>query len=102
VEDLASAHLYALRYLEAGGASDVINVGYGKGESVREVIAVVKQVSGIDFPVFEAPRRPGDPANLVAVAAKVRDKLGWRPAYDDLTKIVTDAWHWEKKLFEAK
>jgi UDP-glucose 4-epimerase len=101
IEDLASAHLYALKYLENGGASDVINVGYGKGSSVREVIDVVKKVSGIDFKVTEAPRRPGDPADLVAVAEKIRNVLGWTPKYNDLTTIVSDAWRWEKKLFEA-
>jgi UDP-glucose 4-epimerase len=101
IEDLASAHLHALRYLEKGGASTTINVGYGKGGSVREVIDVVKRVSGVDFRVNEAPRRPGDPANLVAVADRIRSVLGWTPAYADLTTIISDAWRWEKKLFEA-
>jgi UDP-glucose 4-epimerase len=102
VEDLAAAHLYALDYLEKGGDSTTINVGYGQGESVREVIEVVKRVSGVDFPVSEAPRRPGDPANLVAVADRIRTVLGWTPSYADLTTIVLDAWRWEKKLFEAR
>jgi UDP-glucose 4-epimerase len=102
IEDLAAAHLYALSYLEAGGASTTINVGYGKGESVREVIEVVKKVSGVDFPVVEAPRRPGDPADLVAGAAKIRSLLGWSPNYADLNTIVSDAWRWEKKLFDAR
>ncbi|MCM0084326.1 UDP-glucose 4-epimerase GalE [Geomonas sp. Red32] len=101
IEDLAAAHLYALGYLEKGGASTTINVGYGRGESVREVIDVVKKVSGIDFKVTEAPRRPGDPANLVAVADRIRNVLGWSPRYDDLTTIVSDAWRWEKKLYES-
>jgi UDP-glucose 4-epimerase len=102
IEDLAAAHLYALSYLEAGGASTTINVGYGKGESVREVIEVVKKVSGVDFRVVEAPRRPGDPADLVAGAAKIRSLLGWSPHYADLNTIVSDAWRWEKKLFDAR
>ncbi|HEY5512752.1 MAG TPA: UDP-glucose 4-epimerase GalE, partial [Geomonas sp.] len=102
IEDLAAAHLYALAYLEKGGASTTINVGYGRGESVREVIEVVKKVSGVDFPVHEAPRRPGDPANLVAGAERIRSLLGWSPSYADLTTIVSDAWRWEKKLFEAR
>ena len=102
IEDLAAAHLYALKYLEKGGASSTINVGYGQGSSVREVIKVVKEVSGVDFPVLEAPRRPGDPANLVAVADRIRTVLGWTPSYDDLGTIVADAWRWEKKLFEAR
>lgn len=102
IEDLAAAHLYALDYLERGGASTTINVGYGQGESVREVIEVVKRVSGVDFPVSQAPRRPGDPANLVAVADRIRSVLGWTPAYADLATIVSDAWRWEKKMFEAR
>lgn len=102
IEDLAAAHLYALEYLQKGGSSTTINVGYGQGESVRQVIEVVKQVSGVDFRVSEAPRRPGDPANLVAVADRIRSVLGWTPSYADLTTIVSDAWRWEKKLFEAR
>ena len=102
IEDLAAAHLYALDYLQRGGASSAINVGYGQGESVRQVIEVVKKVSGVDFPVSLAPRRPGDPANLVAVADRVRDLLGWTPRYADLNTIVSDAWRWEKKLFAAR
>ncbi|WP_239027655.1 UDP-glucose 4-epimerase GalE [Geomonas diazotrophica] len=102
IEDLASAHLAALRYLEGGGTSDVINVGYGKGSSVREVIKVVKEVSGVDFKVNEAPRRPGDPDSLVAVADKIRTVLGWSPSYNDLHTIVADAWRWEQKLWQSR
>ncbi|MBJ6800366.1 UDP-glucose 4-epimerase GalE [Geomonas propionica] len=102
IEDLASAHLFALRYLERGGASDVINVGYGKGSSVREVIKVVKDVSGVDFKVNEAPRRPGDPDSLIAVADKIRTVLGWTPSYNDLHTIVADAWRWEQKLWQSR
>lgn len=101
IEDLAAAHLYALKYLEQGGSSTTINVGYGQGSSVREVIEVVKEVSGVDFKVVEGPRRPGDPADLVAVADRIRTVLGWSPRYADLRTIVADAWRWEKKLFEA-
>jgi len=102
IEDLAAAHLYALRYLQGGGASTTINVGYGQGESVRQVIEVVKKVSGVDFPVLEAPRRPGDPDNLVAGADRIRSLLGWSPSYADLDTIISDAWRWEKQLFEAR
>ncbi|MBJ6727704.1 UDP-glucose 4-epimerase GalE [Geomesophilobacter sediminis] len=102
IEDLAAAHLYALSYLERGGESTVINVGYGRGSSVREVVDVVQKVSGVQFKVVEGPRRPGDPANLVAQASRIRSLLGWAPKYDDLTTIVADAWRWEKKLFEAQ
>jgi UDP-glucose 4-epimerase len=98
IEDLASAHLAALRYLERGGASTAINVGYGQGASVREVVAMVRRVSGIDFPAVEAPRRPGDPAMLVARADRVRSVLDWEPRFADLATIVADAWRWESKL----
>jgi UDP-glucose 4-epimerase len=98
VEDLASAHLAALSYLEGGGESTVVNVGYGRGSSVREVIAVVKEASGVDFPCVEAPRRPGDPAMLVARADRIRTLFNWEPRFDDLRTIVADAWRWEQKL----
>lgn len=98
VEDLAASHLKALGYLESGGESTVINVGYGKGESVRQVIDLVRKVSGVEFTVRESARRPGDPASLVAGADRIRSLLGWSPSYADLTRIVEDAWRWEKKL----
>jgi len=99
IEDLASAHCAALRYLEGGGVSATLNVGYGRGSSVREVIAMVKAVSGVDFPVIEAPRRPGDPASLVAGNERIGRTLGWSPSHADLRTIVEDAWRWESKLF---
>ena len=98
IEDLASAHLHALQYLEQGGDSTAMNVGYGKGSSVREVLRVVREVSGIDFKVVEAERRPGDPASLVARADKIGRLTGWQPRHDSLKKIVEDAWRWESKL----
>lgn len=99
IEDLAAAHLSALSYLENGGDSAVINVGYGSGSTVREVIAVVKRVSGVDFRVVESPRRPGDPATLVAVADRARTVLGCNYRFDNLVTIVSDAWRWEQKLY---
>lgn len=102
IEDLASAHLAALRYLENGGEPTRLNVGYGRGGSVREVIAMVKRVSGVDFPVVEGPRRPGDPAMLVARADRIRQTLDWQPRFDDLETIVADAWRWEQKLFNVR
>jgi len=102
IEDLAAAHLSALSHLERGGDSATFNVGYGRGASVREVIGVVKEISGVDFTVIEAPRRPGDPANLVAKADLIRGKLGWEPHYNDLRTIVADAWRWERRLAESK
>jgi UDP-glucose 4-epimerase len=98
IEDLAAAHLCALKYLENGGESTVMNVGYGRGRSVREVLEVVRKVSGVDFSVIEAGRRPGDPASLVASADRIWRLTGWQPRYDDLETIVADAWRWESKL----
>lgn len=102
IEDLARAHLVALTYLEKGGPSAAMNVGYGRGSSVREVIDVVQRVSGIRFRVIEAPRRPGDPAMLVAKADRIRSTLSWSPGYDNLETIVKDAWRWEQKLAGKK
>ncbi len=98
VTDLADAHLRALAHLRGGGDSLVLNCGYGHGFSVREVIAMVKRVSGSDFPVTEAPRRAGDPAALVARADKLPALLGWRPQYADLETIVRHALDWERRL----
>jgi UDP-glucose 4-epimerase len=98
VDDLAHAHLDALAYLERGGASTVLNCGYGHGHSVREVIEAVRRVSGVDFPVEEGPRRPGDPSTLVASNRKIGEVLGWQPRYDDLDYIVRTAFLWERKL----
>lgn len=98
VTDLARAHLAALDHLRAGGSSLTLNCGYGRGYSVKDVVEVVKQVSGVDFPVKLSPRRAGDPASLIAKADKIRDELGWRPQHDDLTEIVTQALAWEESL----
>jgi UDP-glucose 4-epimerase len=102
IEDLASAHLAALAYLQRENSSVTVNVGYGSGASVREVISMVKKVSGIDFKVVEGQRRPGDPAMLVARADRVRELFGWIPNYNNLEKIVEDAWRWEKGLYSRK
>lgn len=98
VTDLARAHLSALDHLRGGGESLTLNCGYGRGYSVKEVVEVVKRVSGVDFPVTYAERRPGDPASLVAKADRIRDELGWRPEHDDLEQIVSQALAWEDKL----
>ena len=98
VSDLVRAHSDALAYLRAGGASAVLNCGYGRGFSVLEVIDTVKRVAGVDFKVDVAARRPGDPAQIVAASDRIRAQLGWQPQFDDLATIVTHALAWERKL----
>jgi UDP-glucose 4-epimerase len=102
VSDLVRAHLDALRYLRDGGECVILNCGYGKGFSVLDVIAAVKRASGTDFTVNYAPRRPGDPAALVAGASRIHDVLGWEPRLDNLDAIVGDALSWEKHLRESR
>ncbi|MEJ8573849.1 UDP-glucose 4-epimerase GalE [Microbaculum marinum] len=101
VSDLARAHLLALDHLRGGGDDLVMNCGYGRGFSVLEVIDAVKRVSGVDFEVRMAARRPGDPAALVAGAERIRERLGWTPERDRLDDIVADALNWEKKLKDS-
>jgi UDP-glucose 4-epimerase len=98
VEDLAGAHLKALDYLRAGGASVVLNCGYGRGYSVREVIDAMARVAGRALTVREEPRRAGDPPVLVARADRIRALLGWTPAHDDLDHIVRTVLAWEERL----
>lgn len=98
VDDLAIAHLLALDYLMDGGKSDIFNCGYGHGFSVKEVVAEVKRVTGIDFTVVEGERRLGDPPVLIADNKKIKSHLNWQPRYDDLSYIIKTAWEWEKKL----
>ena len=98
VEDLATAHLDALDYLRGGGASTVLNVGYGHGYSVREVLASIERVAGKRLATREEPRRPGDPPALVARADRIRSELGWRPRLDDLDTIVRTSLEWERRL----
>ncbi|POR50904.1 UDP-glucose 4-epimerase GalE [Bosea psychrotolerans] len=98
VTDLARAHLSALDHLRAAGASLTLNCGYGRGYSVKQVVDVVKQVSGVDFPVKFSGRRAGDPASLVAKADRIRSELGWQPEHDDLEQIVRQALTWEDQL----
>jgi len=102
VSDLVRAHLDALRYLRAGGASVTLNCGYGHGFSVREVVEMAKRVSGVDFKVELAPRRPGDPAQIIAASDRARRMLGWTPQYDDLATIIAHALAWEERLQEAR
>jgi UDP-glucose 4-epimerase len=102
VSDLVRAHADALRYLRAGGASVTLNCGYGHGFSVHEVVEMAKRVSGIDFKVEIAPRRPGDPAQIIANCDRARTMLGWTPQYDDLATIIAHALAWEQKLRAPK
>jgi len=95
VMDLAEAHVLALDYLTEEHKSSVFNLGYGYGYSVKEVIEAVKKITGIDFPVEEADRRPGDPAVLVADNTKAKETLNWRPKYANLDFIIKTAWNWE-------
>ena len=92
VADLAEAHAAALDHLLRGGASDAFNVGTGRGHTVREVLRAVEQATGRKVPYAIAPRRAGDPAELVADSAKLRAALGWKPLRSDLRQIVGDAW----------
>lgn len=98
VEDLAAAHVLGLAYLLDGGSSTVLNCGYGHGFSVREVVDTVQRVSGVSFPVDETSRRAGDPAQLVADSARIRQSLGWTPRHDDLGLICRTAFDWETVL----
>ncbi len=95
--DLAEAHLLAVRHLRGGGDSRRYNLGNGVGFSVREVIEMVERVSGRKVPHEDAPRRPGDPATLVAASDRIRADWGWEPRYPELETIVRHAWAW----FEA-
>lgn len=94
VSDLASAHVSALRRLERGGDSVALNLGTGAGYSVREVISMVEEVGGRRVPVRAAPRRAGDPPQLVASAKRAREALCWQPRHSALRTIVESAWNW--------
>jgi len=93
VMDLARAHVVALEALDEQSVM-IYNLGTGRGHSVREVIQAVRQVSGRDFPVEEAPRRPGDPPELVASTRRIRKELGWQPRFSTIEGIVETAWRW--------
>lgn len=101
VTDLAEAHVLALKHLKHGGETGVFNLGNERGFSVREVLDTVRRVSGSDFEIKMGPRRPGDPACLVADAARARETLGWCPSHSELTQQVTDALNWHKKRLQA-
>jgi UDP-glucose-4-epimerase GalE len=97
VSDLAAAHLAAVRSLESGGASAFYNLGSEHGASVREVLESVARTTGRSVPFEMGPRRPGDPARLVASSARVKRELDWAPRFDDLDAIVGTAWEWARR-----
>ncbi len=96
VTDLAQAHILALDYLLKGGENNVFNLGNGVGFTNKEVVDVARKVTGHPIPAEIAPRRAGDPAQLVASSEKAKTVLGWKPQYADLETIVTTAWNWHK------
>jgi len=98
VEDLASAHLKGLEYLNAGNDSNTFNCGYGHGFSVLEVLETMRKVSGVDFTADMKERRAGDPSILISNNSKIREVMNWNPKYDDLDLICKTALEWEKKL----
>ena len=98
VEDLADAHIRALDYLRANGASATLNCGYGHGYSVREVISMASRLNGHPIATVESPRRAGDPPSLVSQAQRVREVLRWAPKFDDLEAIVSSQLQWERVL----
>ena len=96
VEDLATAHVLALKHLVNGGDSRIYNLGSEHGFSVREIIETAKRVTGVDFAVAEEARRSGDPAVLVASSEKIRSELGWQPQHSTVGEIIKTAWKWHQ------
>lgn len=96
VTDLAQAHIKALDYLIAGGEPDVFNLGSGNGFSVNEMVEMAREVTGHPIPAVVAPRRAGDPAQLIASADKTKKVLGWDPQYDNVRAIIASAWAWHE------
>lgn len=95
VMDLAQAHILALEALDGG--SRVYNLGNGAGFSNKQVIDVAQAVTGVSIPYSIGPRRPGDPAMLIASSARIREELGWQPRYPDLESIIGSAWEWHQR-----
>ncbi|HHL39290.1 MAG TPA: UDP-glucose 4-epimerase GalE [Deltaproteobacteria bacterium] len=99
VSDLAGAHVLAVEHLLAGGGSEVVNLGSGRGASVREVIETARAVTGREIRVETGPRRPGDPPVLIGSWRKAERVLRWRPLRSDMETIIADAWRWHRKRF---
>ena len=100
--DLARAHVMALQHLLDSGDTIAVNLGTGRGVSVREVVDTVRHITGHGVIARDAPRRAGDPPALVADPKKAREVLGWAPQHSDLAAIITDAWRWHNKRFGSK
>lgn len=98
VQDLAEAHLLAWRYAIGNGGGAAFNLGTGRGASVREVVDTARAVTGRKIPTITGPRRPGDPAALVADASRAKSILGWVPRRSDLASEIADAWAWQLSL----
>ncbi len=98
IDDLSKAHLLSLSFLKSNRESRIFNCGYGSGNSVAEVLDAVKRVTGVDLKSENAPRRAGDPPELIADSTLIRKELGWVPSCNDLDLIIKNAWEWEKKL----
>jgi UDP-glucose-4-epimerase GalE len=98
VQDLCSAHLLALKALQAGAATNVYNLGNGLGHSVNQVIEAARRVTGHPIPMRDDPPRAGDPPSLVADAQRARSELGWTPQYEDIETIIAHAWLWEQRM----
>lgn len=96
VNDLAQAHILAMKYLSEGGKSDIFNLGNGVGFTVKEVIETARRITGHSIPAREEARRAGDPSTLIASSEKAKQVLGWKPNYDDLSTIISTAWKWHK------
>ncbi|PMQ02510.1 MAG: UDP-glucose 4-epimerase GalE [Dictyoglomus sp. NZ13-RE01] len=96
ISDLSYAHILALEALFNGKSSDYYNLGNSRGFSVKEVIRIAEKVVGRNIPVKEGPRRPGDPAVLIASSEKIKKDLGWEPKYKELEDIIKTAWNWFK------
>ena len=96
VIDLVDAHIKAIEYLFNGSKSDVFNLGSGEGFTVYEMIEAARKVTGDEIPLVVAGRRAGDPAKLIASSEKAREILGWKPKFEDITKMIEDAWNWEQ------
>ena len=96
VNDLAQAHILAMKYLCDGNDSNIFNLGNGVGFTVKEVVETARKVTGHPIPAKEEPRRAGDPSMLIASSAKAKEVLGWNPQYADLETIIGTEWKWHK------